>query len=187
MTAIPTQTKSASRRKTVLRHVTINIFLLIILLPLAWVGVLSIKSLPDSMRGNLWPRRFDFSHYAYVFDKIDTLPANLFNSIYVTGATVLITSVCAILAAYALVHMKSRSAPFVVTLLLASLYFPTRVVAIITIYEIQDYLDLINSTSGLILPYITLNLAISVLIMRSVFQLVPNDLIAAAEIDGAGA
>jgi ABC-type glycerol-3-phosphate transport system permease component len=186
MTAIPTQTKSASRRKTVLRHVTINIFLLIILLPLAWVGVLSIKSLPDSMRGNLWPRRFDFSHYAYVFDKIDTLPANLFNSIYVTGATVLITSVCAILAAYALVHMKSRSAPFVVTLLLASLYFPTRVVAIITIYEIQDYLDLINSTSGLILPYITLNLAISVLIMRSVFQLVPNDLIAAAEIDGAG-
>ena len=187
MTAIPTQTKSASRRKTVLRHVTINIFLLIILLPLAWVGVLSIKSLPDSMRGNLWPRRFDFSHYAYVFDKIDTLPANLFNSIYVTGATVLITSVCAILAAYALVHMKSRSAPFVVILLLASLYFPTRVVAIITIYEIQDYLDLINSTSGLILPYITLNLAISVLIMRSVFQLVPNDLIAAAEIDGAGA
>ena len=187
MTAIPTQTKSASRRKTVLRHVTINIFLLIILLPLAWVGVLSIKSLPDSMRGNLWPRRFDFSHYAYVFDKIDTLPANLFNSIYVTGATVLITSVCAILAAYALVHMKSRSAPFVVTLLLTSLYFPTRVVAIITIYEIQDYLDLINSTSGLILPYITLNLAISVLIMRSVFQLVPNDLIAAAEIDGAGA
>lgn len=186
MTAIPTQTKSASRRKTVLRHVTINIFLLIILLPLAWVGVLSIKSLPDSMRGNLWPRRFDFSHYAYVFDKIDTLPANLFNSIYVTGATVLITSVCAVLAAYALVHMKSRSAPFVVTLLLASLYFPTRVVAIITIYEIQDYLDLINSTSGLILPYITLNLAISVLIMRSVFQLVPNDLIAAAEIDGAG-
>ena len=186
MTAIPTQTKSASRRKTVLHHVTINIFLLIILLPLAWVGVLSIKSLPDSMRGNLWPRRFDFSHYAYVFDKIDTLPANLFNSIYVTGATVLITSVCAILAAYALVHMKSRSAPFVVILLLASLYFPTRVVAIITIYEIQDYLDLINSTSGLILPYITLNLAISVLIMRSVFQLVPNDLIAAAEIDGAG-
>ena len=187
MTAIPTQTKSASRRKTVLRHVTINIFLLIILLPLAWVGVLSIKSLPDSMRGNLWPRRFDFSHYAYVFDKIDTLPANLFNSIYVTGATVLITSVCAVLAAYALVHMKSRSAPLAVTLLLASLYFPTRVVAIITIYEIQDYLDLINSTSGLILPYITLNLAISVLIMRSVFQLVPNDLIAAAEIDGAGA
>ena len=30
-------------------------------------------------------------------------------------------------------------------------------------------MGLINSTSGLILPYITLNLAISVLIMRAVF------------------
>jgi ABC-type glycerol-3-phosphate transport system permease component len=60
------------------------------------------------------------------------------------------------------------------------------VVSIITIYEIQSFLDLINSTSGLILPYITLNLAISVLIMRSIFQLVPGELMDAAKIDGAG-
>ena len=66
------------------------------------------------------------------------------------------------------------------------LYFPTRVVSVITIYEIQDFMGLINSTSGLILPYITLNLAISVLIMRSIFQLVPHELIDAARIDGAG-
>ena len=89
------------------------------------------------------------------------------------------------LAGYALVHLKFRGSPAIVTLLLASLYFPTRVVAIITIYEIQDWLELINSTSGLILPYVTLNLAVSVLIMRSVFQLVPAELMAAARIDGA--
>src|SRR5258707_664038 len=56
----------------------------------------------------------------------------------------------------------------------------------ISIYEIQSFLGLINSTSGLILPYVTLNLAISVLIMRSMFQLVPHELIEAARIDGAG-
>ena len=60
------------------------------------------------MRGQLWPRRFDFSHYNYVFDKIDTLPLNLWNSIYVTGATVLITTVAAVLAGYALVHLKPK-------------------------------------------------------------------------------
>ena len=74
-------------RGVVVRHVVINIFMLAILLPLFWVLLLSIKSLPDSMRGQLWPRKFDFSHYGYVFEKIDTLPINLFNSIYVTGAT----------------------------------------------------------------------------------------------------
>jgi len=156
------------------------------LLPLSWVLLLSVKSLPDSMRGSLWPRRFDFSHYGYVFDKIGTLPTNFFNSIYVTGATVLITTFCAVLAGYALVHLKPRGGAFIVAMLLSSLYFPTRVVSVISIYEIQDYFELINSTSGLILPYITLNLAISVLIMRSIFQLVPHELIDAARIDGAG-
>ncbi len=174
------------RRNAVIQHGVIIFFLLSILLPLSWVLLLSVKSLPDSMRGSLWPRRFDFSHYSYVFDKIETLPTNLFNSIYVTGATVLITTFCAVLAGYALVHLKPRGGAFIVAMFLSSLYFPTRVVSVISIYEIQDYFELINSTSGLILPYITLNLAISVLIMRSIFQLVPHELIDAARIDGAG-
>ncbi len=176
----------ARRRSAIIRHAVINFFLLLILLPLFWVLLLSIKSLPDSMTGQLWPRHFDFTHYEYVFDKISTLPMNLFNSIYVTAATVVITAFCAVLAGYALVHLKPRGAPFIVALLIASLYFPTRVVSIITIYQIQDFLGLINTTSGLILPYITLNLAVSVLIMRSVFQLVPHELMDAAHIDGAG-
>jgi hypothetical protein len=44
----------------------------------------------------------------------------------------------------------------------------------------QHWLGLINSTSGLILPYITLQLAISALIMRSMFQLVPHEMMEAA-------
>jgi ABC-type glycerol-3-phosphate transport system permease component len=173
-------------RSVIIRHGVINFFMVIILLPLAWVLMMSVKSLPDAMRGNFWPRKFDFTHYSYVFQKIDTLPVNLFNSIYVTAGTVLLTTICAVLAGYALVHLRPRGGGIVVAALLVSLYFPTRVVSIISIYEIQNYLDLINSTTGLILPYVTLNLAISILIMRSVFQLVPHEVIEAAKVDGAG-
>ncbi|MGE0238313.1 MAG: hypothetical protein AB7S59_06315, partial [Parvibaculaceae bacterium] len=162
-------------RGAILRHGVINFFMVIILAPLAWVLMMSIKSRSDAMRPDFWPRRFDFGHYAYVFDKIDTFPINLLNSIYVTTGTVIITTVCAVLAGYALVHLKPKGGGLVVAILLVSLYFPVRVVSIISIYEIQDYLNLINSTSGLILPYVTLNLAISVLIRRSVFQLVPHE------------
>ncbi len=169
-----------------IRHAVIIFFCVIILLPLAWVLLMSVKSLPASMRPQIWPDTFDFSHYAFVFEKIDTLPHNMWNSIYVTGATVILTTFCAVLAGYALVHLRTRAATAIVMTLLMSLYFPTRVVSIISIYEIQNYLELINSTTGLILPYITLNLAISVLIMRSVFQLVPHELFEAAKIDGAG-
>ena len=159
-----------------LRHVVINLFNLIILLPLAWVLLLSIKSLPDAARGDFWPKHFDFTHYGFVFQHIATLPINLFNSIYVTAATVLLTTACAVLAGYALVHIKPAGAGLVVTALLVSLYFPVRVVSIISIYETQHWLGLINHTSGLILPYITLQLAISILIMRSMFQLVPHEM-----------
>jgi ABC-type glycerol-3-phosphate transport system permease component len=170
----------------IVRHAVINFFVLIILLPLAWVLMMSVKSRPDAMRGDFWPRKFDFSSYGYVFEKIENLPINLFNSVYVTAATVLLTTVFAVLAGYALVHLRPRGSGIIVAVLLVSLYFPTRVVSIISVYEIQDFLNLINVTSGLILPYITLNLAISVLIMRSVFQLVPHELIEAAKVDGAG-
>ena len=176
----------ARNRSAIVRHGVINLFVLIILLPLAWVLMMSVKSRPDAMRGDFWPRKFDFTHYGYVFEKIDTLPVNLFNSIYVTAGTVLLTTVCAVLAGYALVHLRPRGGGVIIAALLVSLYFPTRVVSIISIYEIQSFLDLINSTSGLILPYVTLNLAISVLIMRSVFQLVPHEMIEAAQVDGAG-
>ena len=171
---------------SLLGHVVINIFNLIILLPLAWVLMMSVKTLPDAMRGTFWPRRFDFSHYPFVFERIKTLPINLFNSIYVTAVTVAITTVCAVLAGYALVHMRSRVSGVVLVVLLVSLYFPVRVVSIISIYETQSWLGLINHTSGLILPYVTLQLVISILIMRSMFQLVPHEIIELAKIDGAG-
>lgn len=170
----------------IFKHAAINFFLLIILLPLAWVLLLSIKSRPDAYSGTLWPENFDFSHYGYVLTQIETLPRNFINSIVVTGGTVIITTISATLGGYALVHLDLRGKNIIIFFLLSSLYFPTRVVSLIAIYNLQDSLNLINSTVGLILPYVTLNLAISVLIMRSIFQQVPSELIDAARIDGAG-
>ena len=175
------------RLGVIARHVIINIFNLIILLPLAWVLLLSIKSIPDAYTGALWPNQFDFTHYTYVIEKIETLPRNLFNSIYVTLSTVFITSLCATLAGFALVHLELPGRKLVVFLLVASLYFPVRVVSLISIFVIQRFLGLINTTSGLILPYVTLNLAISILIMRSIFEQIPKELIDASRIDGCGA
>jgi len=167
-------------------HLVINFFNVVIILPLVWVLLMSVKSLPDAMQGNFWPKRFDFTHYAYVFQRIATLPVNLFNSVYVTAATVLITAAIAVLAGYALVHIRPRGAGVVLAMLFVSLYFPVRVVSLISIYETQHWLGLINHTAGLILPYITLQLVISILVMRSMFQLVPHEIIESAKIDGAG-
>src|ERR1700677_248638 len=88
----PRDPTASSVGTAALGHVVINLFNLVILLPLAWVLLMSVKSLPDAMRGDFWPKHFDFTHYAFVFHRIATLPINLFNSIYVTAGTVLITT-----------------------------------------------------------------------------------------------
>jgi ABC-type glycerol-3-phosphate transport system permease component len=170
----------------ILKHGVINFFMLIILLPVLWVLLLSVKSLPDSYSTKFWPKQFDFTHYGFVLSQIQTLPQNLFNSVFVTMATVLITTLCAILGGYALVHVRLPARAALVWLLVASLFFPTRLLSLISIYEIQRQLGLLNTVVGLVFPYVTLNLAISILIMRGIFEQLPHELVEASRIDGCG-
>jgi len=171
---------------TVLRHVVLAIFALVIALPLIWVLLLSVKSLPDAYQNEIWPKTFDFSHYAYSLHRIPTLPQNYANSIIVTFGTVVITTVCAVLAGYAIVFLRVPGVALVLALLVASMFFPTRVTAVIIIFEIQKDLGLLNVPAGLIFPYVTLSLALSVFVMRGMFQIVPHEIYDAARIDGAG-
>src|SRR5438093_6983673 len=101
-----TRTVRPPRRRvkpgTIVRHVVLVLFMLVILLPLAWVLLLSIKSIPDAYRPGFWPQHFDFTHYTYSLTNIPTLARNMLNSVLVTSGTVVITTVCAVLAGYAL-------------------------------------------------------------------------------------
>jgi len=130
----------APRRKpvpigTIVRHVTLVFFMLIIVVPLAWVLLLSIKSIPDAYRPGFWPQVFDFTHYSYAINNIPTLARNLVNSIVVTTLTVIITTACAIMGGYALVHLNLVGRGIVLALLVASMFFPILVNSLIAIFE----------------------------------------------------
>ena len=157
----------------------------VILFPLAWVLLLSVKSLPDAYTNRIWPHHFDFGSYHRALTAIDTLPQNFENSIVVTVATMVITTTIAVLAGYALVHLPTPGKRLILGIFVASLFVPSRVTGLISIWEIQDRLGLINNTWGLILPYQTLALAVSVFIMRGVFLTIPKELYESARVDGA--
>jgi multiple sugar transport system permease protein len=169
----------------IVKHGILILACVIILFPLFWVMLLSIKSLPDAYTNKIWPNDFDFSSYSRVRTSIDTLPKNIENSIIVTVATMLITTAMAVLAGYALVHLKTPGRALVLAIIVFSLFVPSRVTGLISIWEIQDRLGLINSTWGLILPYQTLALAVSIFIMRGVFETIPKELPESARVDGA--
>jgi ABC-type glycerol-3-phosphate transport system permease component len=175
-----------SRLAPIAKHLVLILTCGIILFPLAWVFLLSIKSLPDAYTNRIWPHDFDFTHYAEALTGIDTLRQNFQNSIIVTASTMLISTTVAILAGYALVHLRTPGRTLVLAILVASMFVPTRVTGLVSIYQLQNDLGLINSTWGLILPYQTLALAVSVFIMRGVFETVPKELPESARIDGAG-
>jgi len=172
--------------REIAKHAVLIAFALVILLPLAWVALLSVKSIQDVYRYPLWPETFDFSHYKYALTRVRTLPQNFLNSLIVTGGTVLLTTTSAVLAGYALVHLPTPGRRWFVALLVASMFFPTRVTALVAIYEIQKSLGLVGSAWGLIFPYSSLGLAVSVFIMRGIFETVPKELGDAARIDGCG-
>ena len=190
-TRVTTATRVPPRRRrirwgTIVTHGVLLTACAVILFPLAWVLLLSVKSLPDAYTNRIWPHHFDFGSYHRALTSIDTLPQNFENSIIVTVATMAITTTIAVLAGYALVHLPTPGKRLVLGLFVGSLFVPSRVTGLISIWEIQDRLGLINSTWGLILPYQTLALAVSVFIMRGVFETIPKELAESARVDGAG-
>ncbi len=168
------------RLAVVLRHAVLVSFCLTIVLPLLWVVLLSLKTVPDSYTGHIWPAQWDLSNYGYALTHVDTLPRNFLNSVAVTLATILVTALCAVLAGYALVHWPTRGFGITFALLVGSM------TAVIGIWQIQKALGLINTTYGLIPPYVTLSLALSVFIMRGIFETIPRELADAARMDGCG-
>ena len=171
--------------RTILMHAIIIFFCLLVLLPIAWVLLTSVKSLRDAYTGALWPEQFDFTHYGYVFQKMPNVLINFRNSIVVTMSTVVVTTIIAVLGGYALAHLRLPGAAIVGLILIATLFFPTRLVSIIGIYQLERELGLINTLPGVILPYISLSLAFSIIIMRGIFQQVSHEMVDAARVDGA--
>jgi ABC-type glycerol-3-phosphate transport system permease component len=97
-----------------------------VLLPLAWVILLSVKSLPDGTQRYIWPKQFAepiYANYAFVINKVTEAVVAFQNSVLVTGLTVIASTITAVLAGYALVHLKTPFRVVITGLLVASLFF----------------------------------------------------------------
>jgi ABC-type glycerol-3-phosphate transport system permease component len=177
--------------RSVAKHGVLILLSLWVLLPLVWVLLLSVKTLPEGTQRNIWPREFIdplLTHYSYVLSgrrSLGPVKENFINSVMVTSLTVVFATVAAVLAGYALVHLRTPFRKIILSFLVASMFFPTQVTAIIGIYNIQNRLGFINKTWTLMFPYVAITLAISIFIMRGIFETIPKDLSDSAKIDGA--
>jgi raffinose/stachyose/melibiose transport system permease protein len=106
------------------------------------------------------------------------------NSLFVTGASVVLTVAMAAAAGYAFAMYRARWLPFVEVLMLVAMAIPAYVALVPLVATLRDA-GLLDSRSGVVLPTVAFNLPVSVLIMRAFFTTVPRDLLEAARVDGA--
>jgi ABC-type glycerol-3-phosphate transport system permease component len=191
--AIPDTSSHRRKRRikwgTVGRHAVLMFFSLSVLLPLGWVIIRSVMSLPDGTHNAILPQNWAdplYQHYDWILKRRPEIRTNFRNSVYVSLLTVLTTTITSVLAGYALVHLRTPFKRVLTAVLVASLFFPTRVTAITGIFEVQRQLGFINKTWTLVFPYTALNVAICIFIMRGVFETVSKEILDAARVDGAG-
>ena len=107
----------------------------------------------------------------------------VYNSVFTTVLTVIGTVIVSSMAAYAMTKLNVPFGKVFFTTVVIALTFPTQVTQIPN-YMVINWLGLINTYSSLILP--KLAVAYNMFLMKQFCEQLPNPLLEAARIDGAG-
>lgn len=129
-----------------------------------------------------WPRTFSFQSYAVAFEK---LRPNLINTFALVIPATIISSLVGSLNGYVLAKWRFRYADQVFTFLLFGMFVPYQSILIPLIRFLQE-IKLYNTISGLVLVHVVYGIPITTLMFRNFYAQIPDSLMDAARIDGAG-
>lgn len=130
------------------------------------------------------PRALVLDHYRALFGGRDFWTP-IRNSLIVAGAT---TAVCLLLGtvcAYALARLRFRGKAPTLAFVLAVSMFP-QISIVSPLYLVLRELRLLNTYAGLVLPYLTFAMPLSIWLLVGFFRQLPPELEEAGLMDGAG-
>ena len=168
-----------------LHYGLLALFVAFALFPLFWLFKVSVtpNDLLYSEGVRLWPSRVSFEHYGAVIRHSD-FPLFFRNSVIVSTATAVISTICAAAGGYAISRFPFRGKLALVGLLLVTQMFPL-VMIVAPIFRLLSPLGLTNSLTGLVIVYTAFNVPFAVFLMGSFFDGIPKELEEAAMMDGA--
>lgn len=160
-------------------------WLVITLLPLAFVLFTSLKSQQETFDSAVWdlPKQLFLGHYASVLQ--GGFFVYLRNSLFVVGVSVALTLIVGAMAAFALTRIKFRLANSVFGLIMAAMIVPLHV-TLVPIYLMTKAIGLYDTPFALIGPYVAMSLPVSIFILAEFMRQIPRELEEAAELDGCG-
>ncbi|MES2263956.1 MAG: carbohydrate ABC transporter permease [Pseudomonadota bacterium] len=117
--------------------------------------------------------------------RCEGLAPYFWNSMRMAIPAVLISSLIGSMNGYVLAHWRFRGHNVVFTALMVGCFIPFQVV-ILPMARLLGMAELANTTSGLIVVHIIYGVAFTTLFFRNYYVSVPEELVNAARIDGAG-
>ncbi|MBO2449955.1 carbohydrate ABC transporter permease [Actinomadura barringtoniae] len=157
--------------------------LLYALIPVVWIASLSFKDPGTITEKTFWPTKWTFDNYKGIF-KNDDFTRGLINSIGIGLISTVIAIVIGTMAAYAVARLDFPGKPAVLGMSLLIAMFP-QISLVTPLFQIERQLGLFNTWPGLILPYITFALPLTIYTLSTFFREIPWDLEKAAKMDGA--
>jgi len=157
--------------------------LLLALFPVFWLLMLSLKSPSTVSDGRLIPSSWSVENYKSIF-KQDVFTRALVNSIGIALITTVIALTFASMAAYAITRLEFPGKTLILAGALAISMFPA--ISIVGgLFNVWRVVGLYDTWLGLILPYLSFSLPLSIYILSAFFREIPWDLEKAAQMDGA--
>ena len=163
-------------------YLALAVCTLVMLTPLVWLVAAAFKPSADFFRYTFFPplERLSTANFSSLVTQLPFLRF-LMNSLFVTGAVVLVQLFFSSLGGFALAKYDFRGKTAVMTVMLATMMIPGQVL-LAPLYEMVFRMGLMDSHLGLIIPG-----AVSVFgmfLFRQSMQQIPDDLLHAGRIDG---
>ena len=188
---------AAASRKNFFARTTIylllTIFALIYAIPLFVVVFNSFRSLPEISQNGLiaFPRSFNFDAWGQAWSTYcingtcEGMARNFYNSLYMTIPATIISTALGAINGYILSKWKFRGSEVMFTCMMFGVFMPGQL-SLLPWAFVLGKIGLAGTTSGLILVHCIQGLSFTTLFCRNFYVNIPDDLVKAARIDGAG-
>jgi multiple sugar transport system permease protein len=162
---------------------SIVIIVVLSLVPVVWIISLSFKDPTTIGDGSFLPTKWSWTNYSGIF-KQSIFTDALRNSIGIALISTVIAVIIACFAAYAIARLEFPGRRVILLASLGIAMFPP-VSLVGPLYNIWRQIGLYDTWPGLIIPYMTFALPLSIFTLSAFFREIPWELEQAAQVDGA--
>ena len=176
--------KKKMSAKSILLFALLIIFAIVQLYPLIWLVLVSFKDNIEIFGGNVLglPKLWKVSNYISALTS-GNVGVYFLNSVIVTAATIIISSVFIATSSYAITRMKWKYSKLTLVIFLLGMMVPIHS-TLLPLFLILRKLHILNTYWSLIIPYVAFALPMGIFVMTGFLEGIPKELEEAACIDG---